>query len=87
MRKRTLAGVCGLIAIAVAFGLKFTGVSIPLGLTHLVIGFILFPILMVPLSALNKHLLAWRKVRGRDIEEEEMYEDEATGIISLRPRQ
>ena len=86
MRKRTLAGVCGLLAFAVAFGLRIIGVSIPLALSPLVVGFILVPILAVPLTLLNKQLLAWRKARGRDIEDEERYENEDAGIISLRPR-
>ena len=86
MRKRTLAGVCGLLAFALVFALKFIGISIPFGLSPLFAGFVLFPLLMVPLTLLNKSLLAWRKVRGRDIEEEERYEHEETGIISLRPR-
>jgi hypothetical protein len=35
---------------------------------------------------LNRPLLAWRKERGRDIEEEEKHEIVESDIISLRPR-
>jgi len=35
---------------------------------------------------INQRILAWRKAHGRDIEDEERYENEASGIISLRPR-
>jgi len=35
----------------------------------------------------NQFVLAWRKSRGRDIEEEEKYEFDEADIISLRPRQ
>lgn len=86
MRKRTLAGLCVTLSFMIVFALKFAGISIPLGLSPLFVGFVLFPVLMVPLTLLNKRLLAWRKVRGRDIEEEEKYENEEAGIISLRPR-
>lgn len=86
MRKKTLAGVCVGLAIVLVFLLRFVGLSIPFGLSPLLVGFVLFPVLMVPLTLLNQQLLGWRKARGRDIEDEEKYEDEATGIISLRPR-
>jgi hypothetical protein len=52
--------------------------------SHFFISFILSPLLMVPMTKLNRHLLEWRKSRGRDIEEEEKYETES-GMISLRP--
>lgn len=35
----------------------------------------------------NQRIRAWRKARGRDIEEEEKYENVETGIISLRPHE
>ena len=47
---------------------------------------VLMPLLVVALTPLNKRLLAWRKARGRDIEEEEKYEREGAGIISIRPK-
>lgn len=88
MRKKTLAVLSGLLAYAIVFFLPVVGVRIPLGLSPAFAGLVLFPALLVPLTAMNQRLLAWRKARGgRDIEEEEKYEDEATGIISLCPRE
>jgi hypothetical protein len=55
-----------------------------LGLSPLFAGLVLAPVLLVPLTFVNKYLLAWRKTRGRDIEDEERYEHD--GVISLRPR-
>lgn len=85
MRKSTLAGLSVLLAYAIIFGLRFTGISISFLLSPLVAGLILAPVLALPLAALNKPLLAWRKARGRDIEEEEKFEHD--GVISLRPRE
>lgn len=86
MRKKTLACVCVLLALGIVFALRFAGVSIPFGLSPLIVYLALFPLLMIPLAFLNKHLLAWRKTRGRDIEDEEQYEVDSIDIISLRPR-
>lgn len=87
MRKKTLALLSGLLAYAIAFALPVVGVRIPLGLSPVFAGLVLVPVLLVPLTIMNKRLLVWRKTRGgRDIEDEERYEDDATGIISLRPR-
>ena len=85
MRKNTLAGLSLLLAYGVIFGLSLAGVSIPFLLSPLVAGLVLAPVLLLLLAALNKPLLAWRKARGRDIEEEEKYEHD--GVISLRPRE
>jgi len=85
MRKRTLTGLSFLLAIAIAFGLRLIGFPVRIS-EPLVVGMIAVPALLVPLTLLNKRLLAWRKAHGRDIEEEERYEDEATGIITLHPR-
>ena len=85
MRKSTLAGLAVLLAYAIIFVLRFAGVSISFLLSPLVAGLFLAPLLLLPLAALNKPLLAWRKARGRDIEEEEKYEHD--GVISLRPRE
>jgi hypothetical protein len=87
VRKSTLAMLSGLLAYVIVFGLWFVGVSIPFGLSPLFAGLFLAPLLLAPLTFLNKRLLAWRKGRGRDIEEEEKYENEAAGVISLRPRE
>ena len=86
MRKRTLAAVCSMLSVAILFALSFSGIRVPLGLSPFILFLVLVPLLMVPLALVNKRLLAWRKARGRDIEEEERYENEETGIISLRPR-
>jgi hypothetical protein len=86
MRKKTLAGVCLLLAIVILVALRFAGVKVPFGFSPLFAYLVLFPLLMVPLAFLNKYLLAWRKTRGRDIEDEEQYEVGTIDIISLRPR-
>lgn len=85
MRKSTLAGLSVLLAYGTIFVLRFADVSISFLLSPLVAGLILAPLFLLPLAALNKPLLAWRKARGRDIEEEEKYEHD--GVISLRPRE
>lgn len=84
MRKTTLAGLSLFLAYALVFVLRFAGVSIPWTLSPLFAGLVLVPVLLVPLALINKHLLRWRKARGRDIEDEERYEHD--GVISLRPR-
>lgn len=86
MRKRTLAGVCSILAFAILFALRFAHIYFPLGLTPFFVFLGLLPLLMVPLTYLNRRLLAWRKAHGRDIEEEEKYEIEEADVISLRPR-
>jgi hypothetical protein len=86
MRKRTLALFCAILAFGILVGLRLVGFSMPWGLAPLIVFLVLVPLLMMPMTLLNKHLLAWRKQRGRDIEEEEKYEREGAGIISLRPK-
>lgn len=86
MRKKTLAGVCSILAFAALFGLRFAGVRIPFAIGGFVALLVLMPLLVVALTPLNRRLLAWRKERGRDIEEEEKYEREGAGIISIRPK-
>jgi hypothetical protein len=85
MRKSSLTGLSVVLAYAIVFALRFGGVSIPFALSPLFAGLFLAPVLLVPLTLINKYLLAWRKARGRDIEDEEKYEHD--GIISLRPRE
>ena len=85
MRKSTLAWLSFLLAYAIVYALGFAGVSIPFGLSHLFAGLFLTPVLLVLVTPINKYLLAWRKARGRDIEEEEKYEHD--GVISLRPKE
>jgi hypothetical protein len=87
MRKKTLTALCAILAYAIVFTLPLAGVRIPLGLSPMFAGLVLVPCLLVPLTFMNRRLLVWRKARGRDIEEEEKHEDDATGIISLRPRE
>lgn len=86
MRKKTLAGVCSILAFAILLTLRFVGIRDPLGLSPFLVFIVLMPLLMIPMMILNKRLLAWRKIRGRNIEEEEKYENEDAGIISLRPK-
>jgi hypothetical protein len=86
MRNKTLAGLCLVLTFGVVFGLSFAGIRLPFGLGAVVGSLVLVPLLMVALTPLNKRLLAWRKARGRDIEEEEKYEREGAGIISIRPK-
>ena len=86
MRKKTLAGACSILAFGVLFGLRFIGVRVPFGLGAFFAFLVLVPLLVVLLTPLNKRLLLWRKERGRDIEEEEKYEREGAGIISIRPK-
>ena len=84
MRKRTLIGLSAFLAYTIVFALTFVGVSLPFGLSHVFAGLFLTPVLLLLLTPINKYLLTWRKARGRDIEEEEKYEQD--GVISLRPR-
>lgn len=86
MRKKTLAGLCSILAFGVLFGLRFAGVRVPFGVGALVVFLVVMPLLVVALTPLNKRLLAWRKEHGRDVEEEEKYEREGSGIISIRPK-
>ena len=86
MRKKTLAATCSILALVILFALRSVGVRIPLGLAVFFVYLLFVPLLMVPMTLLNERFLAWRKAHGRDIEEEEKYEREGAGIISLRPK-
>jgi hypothetical protein len=92
MRKRSLGSLCLLLSLVIVYGLNYTAGSSGLGLaiegpvTVALCAMLLAPILLIPLTRLNRLLLAWRKTRGRDIEEEEKYEIGDSDIISLRPR-
>ena len=92
MRKRTIMAVSYVLGVALAYGVTFLGRaagwrSAEFGFViHVMAGLFLAPLIALPLTMLNRHLLAFRKARGRDIEEEEKYEHEETGIISLRPK-
>jgi hypothetical protein len=93
MRKRTLGSVCFILALILVVALKWLassqGIHLPLVgfVSPLIASFILVPLLLVPLTAINQRILAWRKARGRDIEAEEKHEFDDADIISLRPRQ
>jgi hypothetical protein len=84
MRKNTLAGLSALLAYAIVVALSFAGVRISFAISPLFAGLFLAPVILLPLTLLNKYLLAWRKTRGRDIEDEERYEHD--GVISLLPK-
>ena len=92
MRKRPLAVLSFLLSLVIVYSINLlarsNGLWVPFGgfVSDLVASLILAPILMVPLARMNRPLLAWRKKRGRDIEEEEKHEIEEADIISLRPR-
>jgi hypothetical protein len=93
MRKQTLGSVCFILSLAIVFLLRSLarsqGIHLPLVgyVSPLIASFIIVPLLLIPLTALNQYILAWRKIRGRDIEEEEKHEFDEADIISLRPRQ
>ncbi len=93
MRKRTLGSVCFILGLAIVYLVRYLassqGIRLPLigFVSPLIAAFIIVPLLLIPLTALNKYILAWRKSHGRDIEEEEKYEFPESDIISLRPRQ
>jgi hypothetical protein len=93
MRKRTLSGICFILALAIIYVLRWVassqGIRLPLigYVSPLIASFVFVPLLLIPLTALNQYVLAWRKARGRDIEEEEKHEFDEAAIISLRPRQ
>ena len=86
MRKRTLAAVCSVLALLIVLTMGVFRVKTPHNIPFFVIYLVLMPVLSVVLTPLNKRLVAWRKTRGRDIQDEERYEIEGTDIISLRPR-
>jgi hypothetical protein len=93
MRKKTLFSVCFILAMAIVFLLRWLaasqGIRLPgIGfVSPLIASFIIVPVLVIPLTALNQYVLKWRKAHGRDIEAEEKHEFDDADIISLRPRQ
>ena len=93
MRKRTLGSVCFTLSLLLVISLKSLassqGIHLPFVgfVSPLIASFILVPLLLIPLTAINARILAWRKARGRDIEVEEKHEFDDADIISLRPRQ
>ena len=93
MRKRTLGSVCFILALVLVVALKWLassqGIHLPLVgfVSPMIASFILVPLLLIPLTAINQRILACRKAHGRDIEAEEKHEFDDADIISLRPRQ
>jgi hypothetical protein len=90
MRKQTLTGLCFIIALAMMYGFSFLmrsfGYEANLGpVSHIFYAALLTPLMLVAFTRLNRPLLAWRKTRGRDIEEEQRHEIEGSDIISLWP--
>jgi len=81
MRKQTFAIVC--IILMTTLGILFRPFirSYPF-----ITMFLILPLLLFSLAFLNQYLLSRRKELGRDIEEEEKYENLEADIISLRPR-
>ncbi len=84
MRWKLLPGVSFSISVLILILLNLFHIRIPFGLPPFLIVWVLAPLLMVPLTPLNRKLLAWRKQRGRDVEEEERFEIDGTDFISLR---
>jgi len=84
MRWKLLPGVSFSISVLILILLNLFHIRIPLGESPFLIVWVLAPLLMIPLIPLNRKLLAWRKQRGRDIEEEERFEIDGTDFISLR---
>jgi hypothetical protein len=78
-----------IVLVALRWLASSQGIRLPiLGFASpLIASFILVPLLLVPLTAVNQRILAWRKAHGRDIEAEERHEFDDADIISLRPRQ
>lgn len=84
MRWKLLPAVSALISVSVLILLSLFHLRMPLGLSPFLVFWVMAPLLMIPLTPLNRKLLAWRKQRGRDVEEEEQFEIDGTDFISLR---
>ena len=93
MRPKTLHAILLLVAIAIVCGLKWFAslftVYLPIvGETSpLIAAVIVLPLALTIVVTINQRIIAWRKARGRDIEEEQKHEFDDADIISLRPRQ
>lgn len=92
MRNSTLIGIFLLIwFLPVYFSrelLAFGGLQYPLQESRGIVGLVALIIALIVLTVLtllNRRILAWRKARGRDIEQEERYESDY-GMISLTKR-
>ncbi|HMJ25624.1 MAG TPA: hypothetical protein VK475_07335 [Pyrinomonadaceae bacterium] len=69
MRKSTLASLCSAVALLIVLAMGFFRVKTPHNIPFFVIYLVLMPPLSVAMTLLNRRLLAWRKARGRDLEE------------------
>jgi len=68
--------------------LTVAGYQYPLRESRAIVGLfaVVFALIVLTiLTLLNRRILDWRKTRGRDIEEEELYESDH-GMISLTPK-
>jgi len=83
MTERALAAVCSVLALVIVLAMGVLRVKTPHNIPFFVIYLALMPLLLVPMKALNKWLLAWRKARGRDIEAAEEYELDETPTRQL----
>src|SRR5260221_4164596 len=67
MRKGTLGSVCFILALVIVAARKWLassqGIRLPLVgfVSPLLASFILVPLLLIPLTAINQRILAWRK--------------------------
>ena len=75
MRKRTLAAFCSVLALLIVLATGFFRVKTPHNIPFFLIYVVSMPLLSLGLTPLNKRLLAWRKARGRDIQDEEKVRD------------
>ena len=71
MRKRTLASVCSALGLTIVLAMGFFRVKTPHNIPFFVIYLVVTPLLLLPMTALNKRLLACRKARGRDIQDDD----------------
>ena len=80
MKKRTLAAFCSVLALLIVLAMGFFRVKTPHNIPFFLIYVVSMPLLSLGLTPLNKRLLAWRKARGRDIQEEENCAIEAAAM-------
>lgn len=88
MRKKTLLLLSFVLSIILVglpqFILSHYGVELSWALGLCFCGLVVHPLLMKPLTKLNRRLLDKHKAQGRDVEEEEKHVL-SMGLISLRP--
>ncbi len=64
MRKSTLAALCSVLALIIVLAMGFFRVKTPHNIPFFVIYAVSMPVLLVPLTVLNRKFLAW-KARGQ----------------------